>query len=439
MSETNVTLRSLPQYRLLPPKSTDERNSLKEAIQQWGVHVPIICDEFGSILDGHETFAVCQELGIRRFPIEMKKGLTEEEKRDFILSLNVNRRHLSREQKRALIANELRWRKANISNSRLAAVLGVDPKTVGSVRGELVAAGEIPDLDEFQGRDEKVYPAKKNRSLTVSLTSVGEVRKASEKLSILGNDAPKGQFDMRSLAKKAQSKVYNDLREKDGPAPPEPYKLYHSAFQEALAKGLVQENSAQLIYCDPPWSKEWLPQWKELGQFASKVLQPKGLLMVYTGNPFLPEILQALGESLKYLWTISLVNAGCYGSQLLPANASAPNAWRPMAVFVKGALVEPGEKNRCFFTDVFHRKGVGCKKWHPWQQPLEEAMYYIHQVTLPGDLIVDCCLGGCTTGIAVAKVGHGRRFIGFDTDEGAIRIGRQRFAEEVSLSLQACA
>ena len=67
-------------------------------------------------------------------------------------------RHLSREQKRALVAESLRA-DPGLSNREHARRTGVTDKTVGVVRSEMEAGAEIPHLDERTGPDGKVYPS----------------------------------------------------------------------------------------------------------------------------------------------------------------------------------------------------------------------------------------------------------------------------------------
>jgi hypothetical protein len=113
--------------------------------------VPVLMDEFGAIIDGYNRARACRELGINDYPVETRTGLSEEEKRALARKLNALRRHLSREQVRDLIADQLRdtpeW-----SNRRIAAGLGADHKTVGAVRGGMKGTGEIPQLEATVGR-----------------------------------------------------------------------------------------------------------------------------------------------------------------------------------------------------------------------------------------------------------------------------------------------
>lgn len=141
-------------YQVMPPLSADEYAALRDDIAARGVLVPVEYDETGEILDGHHRVQICGELGISQWPRLIRHGLTETEKRQHARRLNLDRRHLDREQRRQLIAEDLRER-PEASDRAIAASLGVDHKTVGSVRDGLEAAGEIPQLAEREGRDRR--------------------------------------------------------------------------------------------------------------------------------------------------------------------------------------------------------------------------------------------------------------------------------------------
>ena len=70
--------------------------------------VPIDVDEQGQILDGHHRHRAWVELHKNEPPpIIVREGLSEQEKRAFARKNNILRRHLTREQVRRLIAEQL--------------------------------------------------------------------------------------------------------------------------------------------------------------------------------------------------------------------------------------------------------------------------------------------------------------------------------------------
>lgn len=141
----------------MPPLSSDEYEELKADIQARGVLVPVEYDEHGSILDGHHRVQICEELGITEWPRVVRLGLSEAGKLTHARQLNLARRHLDRQQKRELIAQQLR-ETPQLSNRQIARDLGCDDKTVATVREEMVSGAEIPHLETRVGSDGKEYP-----------------------------------------------------------------------------------------------------------------------------------------------------------------------------------------------------------------------------------------------------------------------------------------
>jgi len=88
--------------------------------------------------------------------------------------LNLARRHLDYYAKRQIITDELRENSAR-SNNWIAKSLGVDDKTVASVRREMQSTSEIPKLGFTLGSDGKYRPATRG-----SLPRNGDGRLASE-------------------------------------------------------------------------------------------------------------------------------------------------------------------------------------------------------------------------------------------------------------------
>ena len=141
-------------YQVMPALSADEYAALKSDIAARGVQVPVEYDDRGNILDGHHRVQICGELGIIHWPRLVRYGLSEEEKRRHAQRLNLDRRHLDQQQRRALIEDELRER-PEASDRLIASGLGVDHKTVSRARSDLESTGEIPQLEARQGRDQK--------------------------------------------------------------------------------------------------------------------------------------------------------------------------------------------------------------------------------------------------------------------------------------------
>jgi hypothetical protein len=130
----------------------------------------VILDD--QILDGRNRLAACKLAGVRpncqHYKSEKSEGGrfyhggTYWTPTDFVLTKNLYRRHLTAEQKREVIAKVLKENPGR-SNRQVAEQVKADHKTVGTVRERLESTGEIPQLDETQGKDGKARPVKKKQ------------------------------------------------------------------------------------------------------------------------------------------------------------------------------------------------------------------------------------------------------------------------------------
>ena len=61
---------------------------IAESITDYGFNDPIAIDENGLIIEGHGRYEACKELGMDKVPVIRLKGLTDEEKREYIIVHN---------------------------------------------------------------------------------------------------------------------------------------------------------------------------------------------------------------------------------------------------------------------------------------------------------------------------------------------------------------
>jgi hypothetical protein len=71
--------------------------------------------------------------------------------------LNLQRRHLNQEGKRAVIRDQL-LETPGLADNRIAGMLGVHHTTVGTIRTELEQANQLAKLASSTGKDGKAYP-----------------------------------------------------------------------------------------------------------------------------------------------------------------------------------------------------------------------------------------------------------------------------------------
>ncbi len=84
-----------PEYEsIVPPISLPEYEELKNSIKDKGLHLPIFVNPNKVILDGHNRYRICQELGIEpKFEIKTFKDRFDE--KDFVIEINIKRRQLN--------------------------------------------------------------------------------------------------------------------------------------------------------------------------------------------------------------------------------------------------------------------------------------------------------------------------------------------------------
>lgn len=126
----------------LPPLPVDQYDGLRDNIALRGVMVPILVDSEGPvrrIIDGSHRKRIADELGYE-CPEIVATGLSEVELRTQARALNLTRRQLSHEQKRQIIADQLRETPGR-SNRWIGKQLGVHHATVAAVRSGLEVTG----------------------------------------------------------------------------------------------------------------------------------------------------------------------------------------------------------------------------------------------------------------------------------------------------------
>ena len=168
-------------YQVMPRLTAEEYQALREDIAANGIMVPVVYDQHGNVIDGHHRMEIAAELGIEP-PTEIRHVAGPDEAREVAFTLNLARRHLDRWQRRELIAVEIE-RCPDDSDRAIGRRLGVDHKTVGSVRRDLDGpddAGEVPH-PEPKPRPRRPLPKQ-------FWTGAHDAWKAVERLARLADD-----------------------------------------------------------------------------------------------------------------------------------------------------------------------------------------------------------------------------------------------------------
>ncbi len=188
LSEVNTSWRDVlpihPAAELFPPMTANELRELGADIKQNGLTSPIVLWSDGKspavLLDGRNRLDAIEMatgspamLGAPSIMagkdfLACDRVITLDRSVDpyaFVISANFRRRHLNAEQKREVIAKLLKTQPEK-SNRQIAEMLGVDHKTVASVRAEMEGRGEIPHAEARTDSKGRKQPAKRPRNHT---------------------------------------------------------------------------------------------------------------------------------------------------------------------------------------------------------------------------------------------------------------------------------
>jgi predicted methyltransferase len=231
----------------LPPLPYEQFVGLRDSIALNGVLVPILVDSDGpvrKVIDGNYRKQIAAELGYD-CPEVVHPGLDDDEKRTLARALNLARRHLTQEQKRELISDQLLEMSAR-SNRFVAKALGVHHATVAAVRAEMEGTGEISSFERTVGADGKSRPAGK------SLRTLPRPPEASStwaaKTTVIHGDCRR---ELKKIPGGTIDTIVTD------PIYPEVSREY----------GRMKES-------------DWLPMMKDVVAECRRVLKPKGSMVI---------------------------------------------------------------------------------------------------------------------------------------------------------------
>jgi site-specific DNA-methyltransferase (adenine-specific) len=377
-------------YQVLPPLAPEARQALAEDIRRHSVLVAVEVDEEGNVLDGHHRVELAAELGID-YPVVIRSGMSETERVEHALRLNLLRRHLG----------PVEWAHAF---RRLAEARGIRLGSQGRQGGKTdsvaVFAAELG-----------VTPRTARRRLRLADRLAGHPDLAAR--------VDRGDMDATRAETLARERAFEKRRAEASPPPVtslgDGIDIHHGPFQEVLAH--VEDDSVDLVLTDPPWQwdVETLELWDDLGVFARRVLRPGRALIAYSGSGCLAAAIDRLSRHLDYVWAGALILPGRHNEVHA---VMARDASTPIVFFSKGRY-EP----RHWFINALSSPGAE-KDAHPWQKPLGNVAYYLERFSEPGELVCDPFLGGGTTAVAAQRAG--RRFVGCDVDPGAVEVTLER-------------
>ena len=399
--------------RVLMPLRDDERALLEQSVLAEGIRDPLVAwNRNGEyvLLDGHHRYELALKHGLDFSVVEMEFD-DESHAVQWVLRNQLARRNLTDEQRTIVIGRYYNMLKraphrpadkgdklsplaeSGKTAEQVATVFGVDSRTV-------YRAAEFADAFE---QLESVSPDAARR------VESGEVKDAKTMLPKIEPDLlPKVAERIARGETRVQDAVERIRREERQTTRPVLQGVYDGLdirrgdFREVLAD--LPDRSVDIILTDPPYTQEYLPLWDDLGAFAARVLKPTGVLLAYSGQLHLPQVIAMLTQHLRWWWMCAIRHAGASG-YIVAGGRRIINDWKPLLILTP----RDAPPLNAQFNDLIEGGGRQ-KELHNWEQSTEEAVRILQTFGQPNALVVDPFAGSGSFGRAALQAGM--RFIG---------------------------
>ena len=403
-----------PFANLLPPLSREQFAALKADIKAHGVRQPIDVDEDGNILDGHHRYKIDKDA-----PRKVVKGLTEAEKKAHVYRNGLNRRNLSVTQKKHLLkqmkatAKELRDQDhKTYTQLKIAGLLGVDQSRVSRWLARDTSIMQPHSTCE-ETDDAKVKVPPTQRRIIVERLAAGETQ------AQVATDYGVTQQQISTIAKKEEKQQDAEAERKKAVKKlgGETLGIHHGDFRK-LGK-IIEDNSVDLIFTDPPYDEKSVSLYGDLAEFAARTLKPGGWCLAYSGMVHIPAVIDAMREHLTWGWMFSILHTG---GHLRIRKFKVLNTYKPVLGWYKPPL-------NAWWQTWFNDSVAGAKEKteHEWQQAVSEATHYVQALAPEGGLVVDCFVGSGTTALAASELK--RQFVGFEENKATAEAARVRLTQ----------
>jgi DNA modification methylase len=433
-----VTLQAHPVADLFPLMSGEEFERLVADIAANGQREPIWLHPDGRIVDGRNRYAACLEAGVEpRTRVWDGKGSLVE----FVVSLNLHRRHLTASQKATvavdmlpLLEAEARERQGRRSDLAVPQINSLDLPQISAESPGVVDRGEAREkAAKIAGTNRQYVSDAKN--LKVQAPNLYEQVRRGD-LTI-----PEAKKEIRLLER---AKENAQLAAKAAALPPGIDVRHQDCFD--LISSLDDE-SVSLLLTDPPYNVtdyEWDSSWSEWDADNTagywkfmrawlEAVRPK-MAAEFTAFVFCdadesPRLYNILADAG---WPV-LRQAIWYRPNLAKKRAGSItflSAYEPFWHAGNRALMLPDDwGDERFDVHKFavpQSTHVQDRAYHPTQKPLDLFRRLVRVGSKPGELVLDPFCGAGTTARACREELRG--CISGDTNEEYVQIAKGRLA-----------
>lgn len=382
---------------LIPALTAEEFKQLEDNCLAEGIREKIITWN-GFIIDGHNRYEIATRWNLE-YETESKSFKDENEVREWMILNQFGRRNLSNYQ-RSVLALELeevfkeKAKENQIRKPESVIQKSEEQKPIVTIKEVAKVANVSHDtIAKVKHIEAKATPEVKAQLSTgeVSINQVYQEIKKEEKKE-------KKEEERRILAEEgAKKEIEIDFRLGD--------------FEEVFVD--IPDGSVDCIITDPPYPYEFIEVWTKLSRFAKRVLKPNGYCIAYSGQMYLPEVMQRMSENLDYYWTFAVYHEG---QTQIVNGINLMCRWKPVLIFQNGKKKIENTFQDYFISEQREKNG------HDWQQSKSGVAYLIEMFTKPNDLILEPFAGSGTTIIAARE--KNRRVMGAEIDEQTYNIAK---------------
>lgn len=391
---------------LIPPLSSEEFAQLEANIVADGCRDPLVIWN-GTLIDGHNRFAICEKHGLGFDTTEQDFANRDEAKKWIILN-QFGRRNLTTFA-RAELALKLEPIIADKARETYHETVGRPDKSVKK-------SAPINDREERKTRTQVAKLAGVSHDTISKAKFVRDNADEETKAALRTRPDLKLHRVAKEIKETQQREARQEKRVEAAKSSPKlDSRIIVGDFRQHADK--IADGSISLIFTDPPYDREASRMLPDLAKFAAAKLADGGSLICYVGHTQLPAAMDALRLHLRYWWTVACVHSG--GKSVM-REYGINACWKPVLWFVKGTR----DNNSIMVNDVM--SGGEEKSHHDWQQSQSEAEYWIDKLCPSDGIVCDPFLGGGTSAAAANKLR--RKWIGFEVNPESAAIASGRIA-----------
>ena len=384
--------------KLIPPLTTEEFKQLEDNCLAEGIREKILTWN-GFIIDGHNRFEIATRWNLE-YETASKYFKDEVDVKTWMILNQLGRRNLLNYQRSVLT---LEYEK----------IISDKAKKKEFKRKTTFVKSQKSNLETFNTRKEL------SKVASVSHDTIAKVKKIQEKASEeVKEKLSTGEVSINAAYKEIKKEEKKEKKETErsrleeiGKTKQIDVDLRLGDFEEVFKD--IPDGSIDCIITDPPYPKEFIEVWSKLSRVAKRVLKPNGYCVAYSGQMYLPEVMNRMCENLDYYWTFAVYHEG---QTQIVNGINLMCRWKPVLIFQNGKKKIENTFQDYFISEQREKNG------HDWQQSKSGVAYLIEMFTKKGDTILEPFAGSGTTMIAARE--KGRNVIGAEIDEKTFNIAK---------------